>query len=149
MLFFLCMDYVGGVNMSLRTANKRLGGEPRPWRWNLAKETTYPLGGLGSRSSAAGAIPSGRDEETRGRRSPSFSSSNSRRSVINDGRQSSAAMSLTSILRRKKSDSATACSRVRARVEMVRRQMRERRRKAEEAMARRPKDIYRRLASNG
>ena len=22
MLFFLCMDYVGGVNMSLRTANK-------------------------------------------------------------------------------------------------------------------------------
>ena len=23
MLFFLCMDYVGGVNMSLRTANNR------------------------------------------------------------------------------------------------------------------------------
>ena len=65
----------------------------------MAKETTYNLGGLGSRWSAAGAIHSGHDEEMRGHRSPSFSSSNSRRSVIDDGRQSSAAISLTGILR--------------------------------------------------
>ena len=83
---------------------KRLRGEPRPWRWNLAKETTYPLGGLGSRCSAASAIHSGLDDETRGRRSPSVSSSNSRRSIIDDRRQSSAVMSLTGILRRKKND---------------------------------------------
>ena len=78
---------------------KRLGGEPRPWRWNLAKETMYPLGGLGSRCSAAGAIHSGRDEETQGCRSPTFSSSNGWRSVIDDGRQSSTTTSLTGILR--------------------------------------------------
>ena len=77
---------------------KRLGGEPRPWRWNLAKETTYPLGGLSSRWSTAGAIHSDLDEETWGRRSPFFSSSSSRRSIIDDGRQSSAATSLTGIL---------------------------------------------------
>ena len=55
------------------------------------------MGGLGSRWSAAGAIHSGRDDEVRGRRSPSLSSSNSRCSVIDDGRQSSAVTSLTGI----------------------------------------------------
>ena len=59
----------------------------------------YPLGGLGSRWSAADAIHSSHDEETRRRRSPSFSSSSSRCSVIDDGRQSSAAISLTDMLR--------------------------------------------------
>ena len=95
----------------------------------MAKETTYPLGGLGSRWSAAGAIYSGRDKETRGRRSPSLSSSNSQRSVIDDGRQSSATMSLTGILRKKESGSATECSRVRARLETARRQRQEQRQK--------------------
>jgi len=58
-----------------------------------------PLGGLGSRWSAAGAIHSGRNKETWGRRGPSFSKSSSRCSVIDDGRQSSVATSLTGILR--------------------------------------------------
>ena len=62
------------------------------------------MGGLGSRWSTTGAIHSGLDDETRGRRSPSLSSSNSRRSVIDDGRQSSAAMSLNGIFRRNKND---------------------------------------------
>jgi len=78
---------------------KWLGGEPRLWRWNLAKETTYPLGGLGFWWSADGMIHSGRDEETPGRTSPFFSSSSSRRSIIDDGHQSLAATSLTGILR--------------------------------------------------
>ena len=77
---------------------KRLGGAPRPWRWNLANDTTYPLGGSGSRWSAGGAIHSGDDSEVRWRRSPSLSSSSNRRSVIDDGGQSSAATSLTGIL---------------------------------------------------
>jgi len=72
------------------------------------KDTTYPLGGLGSRWSAVGVIYSSHDDEVRGRRSPSFSSSSSWRSVIDDGRQSSSAMSLTDIFRRKKTDFATA-----------------------------------------
>ena len=87
---------------------KRLGGEPRPWRWNLVKVTTYPLGGVGSRWSATGAIHFGRDGQERGRRSPSFSSSSNRRSVIDDGRQSSAAMSLTGIFRWEKGNLTTA-----------------------------------------
>ena len=62
------------------------------------------MGSLGSRWSAAGAIHSGRDDDVRGRRSPSLSSSNSRCSVIDDGRQSSAAMSLTGIFRWEKGD---------------------------------------------
>ena len=60
------------------------------------------MGGLGSRWSADGAIHSGRDKETRGRRSPSFSRSSSLRSVIDDGRQSLAATSLTGILTEEK-----------------------------------------------
>ena len=62
------------------------------------------MGGLGSRWSAAGAIHSGRDDDVRGRRSPSLSSSNSRRSVIDDGHQSSTATSLTGIFKWEKSD---------------------------------------------
>jgi len=79
------------------------------------EDTTYPLGGLGSRWSVAGAIHSGRDDEVRGRRSPSFLSSSSRHSIIDDGRQSSAVMSLTGIFRGKETDFATArgCARVR------------------------------------
>ena len=41
--------------------------------------------------------PLGDDSEVRWRSSPSLSSSNNRRSVIDDGRQSSVAMSLTGI----------------------------------------------------
>ena len=48
------------------------------------------------------------DDEVRGRRSPSLSSSSSRRSVIDDGRQSSAAMSLTGIFRWEEGDFTTA-----------------------------------------
>jgi len=63
------------------------------------------VGGLGSRWCAAGAIHYGRDDEVRGRRSPSLSSSNSRRSVIDDGHQSSAATSLIGILDGRKAGS--------------------------------------------
>jgi len=64
---------------------------------------------------AAGAIHSRRGDEVRGRRSPSLSSSNSRRSIIDDGRQSSAAMKLTGIFRWEKGDFTTArgCARAR------------------------------------
>ena len=55
------------------------------------------FGGFGSWWSTSGAIHSGRVEEARGHRSPSFSRSLSRRSVMDDGRQSSAATSLTGI----------------------------------------------------
>ena len=65
------------------------------------------MGGLGSRWSAAGAIHSGRDDEVRGRRSPSLSSSSSRHYVINDGHQSSVATSLTGIFEWKKGGFAT------------------------------------------
>ena len=65
------------------------------------------MGGLGSQWSATGAIHSGRDDEERGRRSPSFSSSSKRRSIIDDGRQSSATMSLTGISGWEKGDFAT------------------------------------------
>ena len=59
---------------------------------------------MGSLWSAGGAIHSGDDSDVR-RRSPSLSSSRSRHSVIDDGRQSSAAMSLTGILNGRRADS--------------------------------------------
>jgi len=58
---------------------KRLGGAPRPWRWNLANDTTLPSGGWGSLWPAGGAIHSGDDSEVRRRKSPSLSSSSNRR----------------------------------------------------------------------
>ena len=76
---------------------KRLGGNPSSWQWNLMKETTYPSGGLVFRCSSGSAIHSGRVEEVRGRRSPSFSKSCNRRSITIDGRHSSAMISLTGI----------------------------------------------------
>jgi len=84
---------------------KRLGGELRPWRWNLVKDTMYPLGGLGSQWSTASASSRSRRGNTGAEESlllklqqPALSQ---RRwePVIDDGRQSSAATSLTGILR--------------------------------------------------
>jgi len=63
------------------------------------------LGGLVYLWSAGGAIHSGDDSEVRWRRSPSLSSSSNRRFVIDDGRQSSAATSLTGILAGRMADS--------------------------------------------
>jgi len=56
------------------------------------------LGRLGLPVAAGSAIHSGDDSEVRRRRSPSLSSFSNRRSVIDDGRQSSAATTLTGIL---------------------------------------------------
>ena len=64
----------------------------------LGKGDNVPFGGFGSRWSTGGAIHSGRDEEVWERRSPSFSRSLNQRSVMDDGRQSSGATSLTGIL---------------------------------------------------
>ena len=104
------------------------------------------MGGLGSRWSAAGTIHSGRDDDMRGRRSLSLSSSNSRRSVIDDGRHSSAVMSLTGIFRWERGDftDARGCAR-----EMARELRREWRQKAEGKTVARPQDIYRWQPTNG
>ena len=63
------------------------------------------MGGLGSLWSAGDAIHSGDESEVRWRRSPSFSSSSNRRSVIDDERHSSAATSLIGILDGRTADS--------------------------------------------
>ena len=72
-------------------------------------------------------IHSGYVEEVRGQRSPSFSKSRSRRSVIVNGRHLSAAMSLTGIVLSTEGvtegDSTLTVSPLRARFVLVRRKM--------------------------
>ena len=117
----------------------------------LGQGDHVPLGSLGTQWSAAGAIHSGRDEEMWGRRSPSFSKSSSRCSVIDDGRQSSVATSLTGILRdegRRLRCYVLEGARAREDGKGSKGKNDGGRRKAEGVMAERPDNIYRWPTSN-